>query len=345
MTGTPIPYTALAQTGRRDLLELLPIPMPMSMHIEPTNICNFHCVSCPQSLPDYKEAAGYHQHMDFALFEKILHDIKDIGRLKALKLFGYGESMTNPELGRMIRLAKDLDVADRIELTSNASRLTEKMARALIEGPLDYLRVSIYSLDQQAHNAFTGTKVQIDRIFENLRRLRQMRDEMGASRPYIYVKMFETISAEDEARFRELYKDIGDELTLEILHNMTGIDGIEQRLGVDVPKYRPKKICPAPFYMSSVAANGDVTICCVDWSWSSKVGNLKDQSLREIWYGPALQDIRRRLLTGQRRTIKSCANCTWDHSHPDNIDAAGPDKIGEILRYYEAQPDGVVAAE
>jgi MoaA/NifB/PqqE/SkfB family radical SAM enzyme len=345
MTGKPLPYTALAQTGRRDLLELLPIPMPMSMHIEPTNICNFHCVSCPQSLPDYKEAAGYHQHMDFALFEKILQDIKAMGRLKALKLFGYGESMTHPELGRMIRLAKELDVADRIELTSNASRLTEKMARELIEGPLDYLRVSIYALDQQAHEQFTGTKVQIERIFENLRRLRQMRDAMGASRPYIYVKMFETISAEDEARFRALYKDIGDELTLEILHNMTGIDGVEARLGVQVPKYRPKKICPAPFYMSSVAANGDVTICCVDWSWSSKVGNLKHQSLHEIWYGAALQDIRRRLLTGQRRTIKSCAHCTWDHSHPDNIDAAGPDKTAEILRFYEKEPDAGVAAE
>jgi MoaA/NifB/PqqE/SkfB family radical SAM enzyme len=283
--------------------------------------------------------------MDFALFEKILHDIKAMGRLKALKLFGYGESMTHPELGRMIRLAKALDVADRIELTSNASRLTEKMARELIEGPLDYLRVSIYALDQQAHEQFTGTKAPIERIFENLRRLRQMRDAMGASRPYIYVKMFETISAEEEAHFRALYKDIGDELTLEILHNMTGIDGVEARLGVQVPKYRPKKICPAPFYMSSVAANGDVTICCVDWSWSSKVGNLRHQSLHEIWYGAALQDIRRRLLTGQRRTIKSCAHCTWDHSHPDNIDAAGPDKIGDILRFYEKEPDAGVAAE
>lgn len=337
MTEAPIPYTQLAQTGRRDLLELLPIAMPMSMHIEPTNICNFHCVSCPQSLPDYKEAAGYHQHMDVGLYEKILHDIKDMGRLKALKLFGYGESMTHPELGRMIRLAKDLDVADRIELTSNASRLTEKMAVELIEGPLDYLRVSIYSLDQQAHQEFTQTKVQIDRIFENLRRLRQLRDERGAVKPYIYVKMFETISADDEARFRAQFADIGDELTLEILHNMTGIDGIESKLGVDVPRYKPKKICPAPFYMSSVAANGDVTICCVDWSWSSKVGNLKDQSLKEIWYGPALQEIRRKLLTGQRRTIKSCANCTWDHSHPDNIDAVTPEKIAGILDYYQAQ--------
>ena len=337
MTGRPIPYTALATAARQNLLDILPIPMPMSMHVEPTNICNFHCVSCPQSLPDYKDITGYHQHMDFSLFEKIMHDIRDMGRLKALKLFGYGESMTHPELGRMIRLAKDLDVADRIELTSNASRLSEKVAKELIEGPLDYLRVSIYALDQDEHQAFTQTKVRIETIFENLIRLRKMRDDMGAARPYIYVKMFETISPEDEARFRETYKDIADELTLEMWHNMTGVDGVDERLTIEGPKHTPKKICPAPFYMSSVAANGDVTICCVDWSWSSKVGNLKDQSLREIWFGPALQEIRSKLLNGQRQTIKSCANCTWDWSHPDNIDAVTPEKMAQILGYYEAE--------
>ena len=146
--------------------------------------------------------------------------------------------------------------------------------------------------------------------------------------------MFETISPDEEQHFREKFRDIGDEITLEMLHNMTGIDNVEDHLGVEVPKYTPKRICPAPFYMSSVAANGDVTICCVDWSWSSKVGNLKDQSLREIWYGPALNEIRRKLLNGQRKDVKSCANCTWDWSHPDNIDHISQAKADAIVDYY-----------
>jgi MoaA/NifB/PqqE/SkfB family radical SAM enzyme len=331
---TVIPYTALAQTNRKDLLSILPLPMPMSMHIEPTNICNFKCVSCPQSLSDYKEQAGYFQHMDMGLYEKILGDIKAMGRLKALKLFGYGESTANPNLGRMIALAKEMDVADRIELTSNCTRLTEKVAQEMIDGPLDYLRCSIYSNDQAAHEKFTQTKFRIEQVFENIKRLREMRDAQGKSRPYIYVKMFETISPDDEQHFREKFKDIGDELTLEMLHNMTGIDDIEEKLGVEVPEHTPKRICPAPFYMSSVNAAGDVTICCVDWSWSSKVGNLKTQSLKEIWYGPALNEIRRRLMNGERKSIKSCENCTWDWSHPDNIDHMPAAKAEEIFAYY-----------
>ncbi len=90
-----------------------------------------------------------------------------------------------------------------------------------IDGPLDYLRCSIYANDQEAHEKFTGTKVRIETVFENLKRLREMRDAQGATRPYIYVKMFETISPDEEQHFRDKFKDVGDEITLEMLHNMT----------------------------------------------------------------------------------------------------------------------------
>jgi len=341
MTDRPIPYSELATTGRQNLLDLMPVVMPLSMNLEITNICNFRCVSCPQSLPNFKEEVGFHQHMDFELFEKIMHDIRDMGRMKALRLFGYGESITHPDFFRMLKLAKELDVADRMELTSNGARITEKAAGELIEGQLDYLRVSIYALEQEAHRAFTNSKVPIERIRENLQRLRQMRDDAGSVYPHIYVKMLENASPEDEAKLRELYGDIADEIGLEFLHNMTGADGIEERLGVELPKHRQRKVCPSPFYTTSVGANGDVTICCADWNFTSKVGNLATQSLREIWFGEALQDIRRRMLTGQRRTIKSCANCNWDFYHPDNIDGVTPEKAQQVLEFYEPKTETV----
>jgi len=222
-----------------------------------------------------------------------------------------------------------------------AVTFTEKAAGELIEGQLDYLRVSIYALEQEAHRAFTNSKVPIERIRENLQRLRQMRDDAGSVYPHIYVKMLENASPEDEAKLRELYGDIADEIGLEFLHNMTGADGIEERLGVELPKHRQRKVCPSPFYTTSVGANGDVTICCADWNFTSKVGNLATQSLREIWFGEALQDIRRRMLTGQRRTIKSCANCNWDFYHPDNIDGVTPEKAQQVLEFYEPKTETV----
>lgn len=337
MSNTFVPYSFLARTSRQILADILPLPMPMSLHIEPTNVCNFRCVSCPQSLSGYKRTVGYYQKMDMTLYEKILSDVKEMGMLKALKLFGYGEPMLHPELGRMVRLAKEMKVADRIEFTSNVTMLNEKMIRQLIEAQLDYLRVSIYSLDQTAHESFTQTKFRVEHIYENLKHFREIRDMSGSHKPFLYIKMFDFTTPEEAERFRQLYKPIADELSFEIVHNMSGYRNIEEHLGIDIPVRIPKRICPQPFYMAAVAANGDVTICCVDWSLSAKVGNMNEQSLREIWFGERFQHYRRLTIEGHAYKIDACKNCTWNWSHPDNLDNLTPERKQTILEYYNHQ--------
>ena len=310
-----LPYSQLANTNRTPLINLLPLSMPISLHIEPTNVCNFRCVSCPQCLQDYKQVTGYYQKMDMELYEKIINDVKAMGRPKVIKLFGYGEPMLHPQLPRMVELAKT--VADRVEFTSNCTVLTEKMAQRLIDAKLDYLRCSIYSNNQTEHDKFTQVKFDIDRIYNNIKRLRQMRT---GDYPYIYVKMFETTTPHEAELFKEKYKDIADEVAFEIIHNMSGYDGIEAKLGIDIPARTPKSICPLPFYMTSIGANGDVTVCCIDWSFSSKVGNIKEQSLSEIWNGEPLRKFQRLMLAGRSHEYASCKSCTWSWSHPDSLE-------------------------
>ena len=310
------PYSQLNERGSGALASLLPLPMPLSMHIEPTNVCNFRCVSCPQMLQDYKQKAGYYQKMDMSLYEKIIGDIASMGKLKALKLFGYGEPMLHMELPRMVELGKT--VSERVEFTSNCTMLTEKMARGLIDAKLDYLRVSIYSNDQEAHNKFTQVKFDIDKIYDNLYRLKQMRGD--GEYPFIYIKMFETTTPEDAEIFREKYKDIADEIAFEVIHNMSGVDGIEDKLGIDIPIRKPHSICPLSFYQSAIGANGDVTVCCIDWSFSSKVGNIKEQSLAEIWNGEPLKIFHQKTLERRAYEYESCKNCTWAWNIPDDLE-------------------------
>ncbi len=46
----------------------------------------------------------------------------------------------------MLRIAKEANIAERIETTSNASLLTEEFCRELVLYGLDYLRVSFTQL-------------------------------------------------------------------------------------------------------------------------------------------------------------------------------------------------------
>ena len=63
-------------------------------------------------------------------------------------------------------------------------------------------------------------------------------------------------------------------------------------------------ICRDPFHCISLRKNGDIYTCPPDYiKW--KIGNIFENSIEEIWNGPAAQKIRRAVLAGK---YKTCCN-------------------------------------
>ena len=136
-----IPYADLRSQPRIDLAQSIPLDVPLTIYVEPTNVCNLSCDFCPQSLEDYKERAGYHQHMPLQLFASLMEEIKAM-RIRSLKLYFFGEPLMHPDIGEMCRLAAA--ACDRVELTTNLIPLTPAKARAIIKSGIHYIRVSWY---------------------------------------------------------------------------------------------------------------------------------------------------------------------------------------------------------
>lgn len=105
-----IPYSDLRHQPRIDMASSIPLPGPMTIHVEPGNACNFRCTFCPESMDDYK-AGGIHV-LNLEDFEKIALQIKALGRLKVLNLYMMGEPLANKNLEAMICTGKELDIAD-----------------------------------------------------------------------------------------------------------------------------------------------------------------------------------------------------------------------------------------
>jgi MoaA/NifB/PqqE/SkfB family radical SAM enzyme len=335
MSEPLLPYTKLHAQNRQELSSALPIALPMSLHVEPTNVCNFRCKSCPHSLGSYEDEVGYLEFMDLAMYKSLMEEISSLGGVRALKLFNYGESFLHKDIAEMIRFAKEIQAADRIEITSNMSRMSRELAESVVLSGLDYLRISIYGMSNDKQRDFTQSRISADKVYENVKLMRDVRESLGRNNPWLYVKMFETASPEELEAFHERYASLADELAVEIVHNMSGVNDIVARLDFDIDVQQvPRQICPQPFYQSSIGANGDVTICCIDWSFSSVVGNLRESSFREIWFGEKLQRVRELLLSGEYRSLRSCKDCTWSWAASDNIDGMGEDKKREILEFY-----------
>jgi 2-iminoacetate synthase ThiH len=77
-------YVDRIQKERINLLKNIPLSGPLMVHLEPTNICNFKCKFCPQSLDDYKDKARGFFNLSSENFTKILNELKKVPKLKSL---------------------------------------------------------------------------------------------------------------------------------------------------------------------------------------------------------------------------------------------------------------------
>ena len=94
--------------------------------------------------------------------------------------------------------------------------------------------------------------------------------------------------------------------------------------------YYYKKICSQPFSRLTILFNGDVTPCCVDWSHKLVVGNVKNESLDDLWNKQA-NPLRKDHIEGNIGKDSPCFNCNYALSHGEleNIDSI-TDRLREL---------------
>ncbi|OQA84037.1 MAG: pyrroloquinoline quinone biosynthesis protein PqqE [Lentisphaerae bacterium ADurb.Bin242] len=331
-----IPFTQLKNTHRHNLMEVLPLPKPYTVLVEPSSLCNFRCIQCFQSLSGENYFTRTRMNMPLDRFVRVIEQLKAWPgeKLKVLKLSLYGEPLLNPAFCEMLRIARKADLADRIETTSNVSRLTPEIAEAMVRFQLDYLRVSIYSPDEKRHREITSSSIKPAEIHENLRVLREIRKRLYSERPFISPKMLESYGEENE-RFMKMYADVGDEIYIDKPHSWIKVDEeadfMKRYYADSLPTARQdfsehsslRIACPMAFTTMAIRANGDVSPCCIDFIGGTNLGNVDQTSLRDLWESDEWFEFQKMQLENRKHENSSCAHCDIyrsDHYTRDNID-------------------------
>ena len=295
----------LTSTGRMDLTKAIPFPSPLSLFIEPTNVCNFKCDFCPESLPDYKQQAGYYGHMKAALWTKIVKDIDSLPtRLRLARFWMLGEPLLCPSLPGMITELGALGAARR-ELFTNGTLLGTRAAELMRAG-ISKVRISVYDVESETYREILHQATEF-------RRLRGYRIS-----PEIEARLvMRSPTREQRARFCRDFDDLAEIRSFEPdLHNWGG-----DLVQIGNARTGTRQVCPWPFYQLAIHADGRVSACCVDWRSQLVVGDLNSQSLMEIWQGEPLRKIQDAHRRGARRELEACRECTAFYDHVDNMDS------------------------
>ncbi len=283
-SARPVKRLLLA-TGR----DTAPRP-PEIVQIESTNICNAKCVFCPRDDMDRKQGV-----MDMALFRKVADECAALG-IEHVRMHNYGEPFVDRSLVEKVRYAKQVGIP-QVGMISNGSLISEEAARGMIEAGLDAINISV---DASGKDVFEKTRVGLkyDKVIGNIERLVRLRADAGKTRPKLILSFVRQDNSEDERAFIEHWRKIADKIHVTDLHNWAGT--LNQQSQVNYPCYRP-------WLTFTALWDGRVSLCCADFDGRTILGDLRTQSIQEIWNSEAYRAVRRQHLeSGGPDICRSC---------------------------------------
>jgi radical SAM protein with 4Fe4S-binding SPASM domain len=298
---------------------------PTMVQIGVTQACNYHCLFCPFHSPTAEKHRDTElPRMSYEMLALLLGDLKSLGT-RAIDVCGDGEPLMNSEALDMIALARELGF--EVTLATNAALLTEERARRLVELGVRRMHVSFNAATEEVYTrlhpgAPPGTR---RRIIARLREMAEYAEREGLrpidvefSAVLNRLNMNEIpqmVEAAQEARAGwfmlilmgpaegadELLPRPEDWILIE--RDIGRADTRARRYGIrtNLDAIRPgastegtRRVYDAiPCYIGHeyalVSANGDVMFCC---QCTQPLGNLHEQSFREIWRSEAYRRAR-----------------------------------------------------
>ncbi len=156
-----------------------PVTHLTKVYIEPTVACNLDCITCFRNAWD--QPIG---RMSDETFESILAGLKKMDPIPSVYFGGIGEPLFHTKTIEWIRRVKELGV--KVELITNGTILTEKMARDLIATGLDVLWVSIDGASPETY-ADVRLGAELPVIIANLKRFTKLRPANHFPKPEIGI--------------------------------------------------------------------------------------------------------------------------------------------------------------
>ncbi|MCS7029495.1 MAG: radical SAM protein [Geminocystis sp.] len=303
---------------RVNLKDVVPLERPLSVYIEPTNKCTFKCISCPLSLSNYTEIRPY-RTMRYEEFERIVELIReDFKRVKVLNLYMIGEPLLHKDIVKMIRKAKQEDIAERIVISTNGSLLESVDTESLLSSGVDYINISIYGADEKSFKESTNSKYSLEEILSAISKLVRLRD-ITNSQVNINCSIFKD---ENAKKIKDKLVEICDGVFEKHLMDWTEKEGSFTKNFKPLSERKSIKTCPMPFFQMVIHSDLKVSICCNDYAQRLVVGDLRNQRPVEIWNGLKWNLIRSSILLYGYKSISACGTCyTPEYAYEeDNLD-------------------------
>ncbi len=282
--------------------------MPEDILLEVTNVCNFKCAFCVQSLANHHDIVP----KTYLVPEQasiLLRRLREGGvRTNVIHWTHDGEPFMNKRFHEICRVGVEHGFT-HMYFATNGMLCTPDRLSTLPSEDCRYTFIIDFCHNKELFEEIRGTRESWPVIKKNIETI--LTDERF-SHISLEVKDISSFSQKDPKVVEENFANLRSllpasprlKLFTKTFHNGTGF----------LPKKGTKAggkyfLCPYPWTSLSITSNGDVVACCRDLQHKTVLGNLFTQSLPEIWNGAAMQNMRQKLLDEEPEEIEACKGC------------------------------------
>lgn len=283
--------------------------IPFNVDWELTHRCNLLCKHCYQCGPDLNR-----QEVNIEEIAEGLKQLKELGTL--FITFSGGEVFLREDIFEILELTREFGMAYRI--FTNATILDKtKMDRLIKLKPLS-VEMSIYSMNPSIHDGITKIKGSLDKTKEAAEYLRKNNVNVKFKSVVFRENMNEFRAMENYAKKIQASfnfyigaiprldgdkKGTMDNLSSEQVSEFLRTMNFQKEEFLKIRRegdYRP--LCFAGKNGLYISPYGDVFPCV---TWRIKCGNIRQNSLRDIWTGTEFNKLRKISFDD----LKDCNKC------------------------------------
>lgn len=302
-------------------------PYPRYLNIVLSNQCNLECTMCPFHSPLFREARTTEyfdakKYIGLDMIKKMIADLRAIKPDDQPIGFHMGEldePALHPKLAEIVRLLAEIPNST-VHITSNGNIFNEKLARAVILNGVKSMQFSVDAQKAETYHKIRGGK--LEKVQRNVKRFLDLREELGRE-VSVNICIIDQDGAHDEIDdFKAYWREAG--ATSVSVYRLFKPDAKDPAKWVVPSKYfeeNARTPCTAAWDQCFVYPDGEISLCCttlirVPQEGVISKGNLKTQTLGEVWLGYEYQKLRTDLINNDLKDHKYCADCdNWSSSY------------------------------
>ncbi len=286
-------------------------PVPKSAKVELVADCNLRCRFCAFTLRPREHAA-----MAIGTFARIVRELRNSG-VEQLGLFYIDEPFLCDWLPEAIRIAKDDCGFPYVFITSNGLQTTPQRVRACLASGLDSLKFAVNFSSPSQFAAATGKPAQAyGTIIHNIIDARTVRDEVAQQMGHYCRLSASSLEFDPAQRARmsatlaEIGPHVDEHYWLPVFGRPSlapSASGSERASPIGGLLRKPVP-CWSLFTEAHIAADGQLSACCLDHSPRFAMGDLAHMGFEQAWHGKPFRELRQAHLGGDVSDT-ACAQC------------------------------------